>query len=137
LKNPTKTQEPPLRTFQIIIVFFCKTFLWRKRAVDRPTYPRLLIGEVVCSSRVPVPQCCQLYMDTTTHFKSSRFFFVCLCHLVLSTPFNGANDSQIMRCCVLQRALGGETLYVPPPQRRGPCQKILGSSARNVKFGKY
>jgi len=28
-----------------------KTFLWRKHAVDRSTYPWLLNGEVVCSSR--------------------------------------------------------------------------------------
>ena len=30
---------------------FCKTFLWRKHAVDRSTDPWLLNGEVVCSSR--------------------------------------------------------------------------------------
>ena len=29
----------------------CKTFLWRKHAVDRSTDPWLLNGEVVCSSR--------------------------------------------------------------------------------------
>ena len=30
---------------------FCKTFLWRKHAVDRSADPWLLNGEVVCSSR--------------------------------------------------------------------------------------
>ena len=30
---------------------FCKTFLWRKHAVDHSTDPWLLNGEVVCSSR--------------------------------------------------------------------------------------
>ena len=31
---------------------FCKTFLWRKHAVDRSTVPWLLDGKVVCSSRL-------------------------------------------------------------------------------------
>jgi len=31
--------------------------------------------------KVPVPQCCQLYMAATTHFKSSHFFCVTLYNL--------------------------------------------------------